>query len=118
MDSPVGRHLANMMNLQIAGSSRKAAMGSLTYDTAGAIARDLSGRFAPSGPEGRAAGGAPPRTAKRYQARSLELRATSSLARLRRDREKRGEARDLLARSDGFGTADLETAKALLHELC
>jgi hypothetical protein len=61
------------------------------------MARDLSGRFAPFR-AGRASGGRrAAKEAKRYQARSLELRAASSLARLRRGQEKRGEARDLLA---------------------
>jgi len=53
---------------------------------------------------------------------SWELRAATSLARLRRDRDRIGEARDLLAPIygrfiEGFDTADLKTAKALLDEL-
>jgi hypothetical protein len=60
------------------------------------MARNLSGRFAPPGRKGER-GRPAAKEAKRYQARSLELRAASSLARLRRDQEKRGEARDLLA---------------------
>jgi hypothetical protein len=52
----------------------------------------------------------------------LELRAAISLARLRRDQSKRTEARDLLAPvygwfTEGFDTADLKEAKALLEEL-
>jgi class 3 adenylate cyclase/tetratricopeptide (TPR) repeat protein len=60
--------------------------------------------------------------ARSQQARSLELRATMSLARLLRDTNRRDEARTMLAEiyawfSEGFGTADLKDAKALLDEL-
>jgi predicted ATPase len=55
-------------------------------------------------------------------ARLWELRAATSLARLWRDQGKRSEARDLLAPvygwfTEGFDTADLKDAKALLDEL-
>jgi class 3 adenylate cyclase/predicted ATPase len=61
-------------------------------------------------------------TARSQQAKSLELRAATNLARLWRDQDKRAEARDLLARvygwfSEGFDTLDLKDAKALLDEL-
>jgi predicted ATPase len=51
-----------------------------------------------------------------------ELRAATSLARLRRDQGRRAEARDLLAPvygwfTEGFDTADLKEAKGLLNEL-
>jgi predicted ATPase len=60
--------------------------------------------------------------ALKQQAKSLELRAAMSLARLWRDQGKRGEARDLLAPiygwfTEGFDTLDLKQAKALLDEL-
>jgi predicted ATPase len=60
--------------------------------------------------------------ARRQQARMWELRAAVSLARLRRDQGRRAEARDLLAPvygwfTEGFDTADLKDAKALLEEL-
>ena len=60
--------------------------------------------------------------ARQQNAKSLELRAAISLARLRRDQSKRTEARDLLAPvygwfTEGFDTADLKEAKALLDEL-
>jgi predicted ATPase len=50
------------------------------------------------------------------------LRAAVSLARLRRDQGRHAEARDLLAPdygwfTEGFDTADLKKAKALLDEL-
>jgi len=56
------------------------------------------------------------------EARLWELRAAVSLARLRRDQARPAEARDLLAPvygwfTEGFGTADLKEAKALLDEL-
>ena len=60
-------------------------------------------------------------TARQQQARSWELRAAMSLARLRRDQGRRTEAYHLLAPiygwfSEGFGTLDLVRAKALLNE--
>ena len=56
------------------------------------------------------------------QARSLELRAATSLARLWAEQGKRAEAHALLAPvydwfTEGFDTADLKDAKALLDEL-
>jgi predicted ATPase len=56
-------------------------------------------------------------------ARLWELRAATSLARLRREQGKHTEARDLLAPiygwfTEGFNTPDLKEAKALLDELC
>jgi predicted ATPase len=61
--------------------------------------------------------------ARRQGARSLELRAATSLARLLRDQDRRGEARALLKPiygwfTEGFDTQDLKEAKALLDELC
>jgi class 3 adenylate cyclase/predicted ATPase len=60
--------------------------------------------------------------AQSQQARSLQLRAATSLARLWADQGKRTEAHDLLAPiydwfTEGFETADLKDAKALLDEL-
>ncbi len=56
------------------------------------------------------------------QAKSFELRAATSLARLWQSQDKRQEAYDLLAPvyewfTEGFDTADLKDAKALLDEL-
>jgi predicted ATPase len=58
----------------------------------------------------------------RQEAKSLELRAATSLARLWQQQGKRNEARALLAPiyrwfTEGFDTADLQEAKALLEEL-
>ena len=60
--------------------------------------------------------------ARRQQAKSWELRAALSLARLLRDTNRRDEARVMLAEiynwfTEGFDTADLKDAKALLEEL-
>jgi predicted ATPase len=60
--------------------------------------------------------------ARAQQAKSWELRAAMSMARLRRDQGKPDEARDLLAPvygwfTEGFDTLDLKEAKALLDEL-
>jgi predicted ATPase len=59
---------------------------------------------------------------QQQSAKSLELRAATSLARLWRDQGKRSEARDLLAPlyrwfTEGFDTPDLKDAKVLLGEL-
>jgi class 3 adenylate cyclase/predicted ATPase len=59
---------------------------------------------------------------REQQAKSWELRAAMSMARLWRDQGKRHEARDLLAPvygwfTEGFDTRDLKEAKALLEEL-
>jgi predicted ATPase len=60
--------------------------------------------------------------ARQQQAKSWELRAAMSMARLWRDQGKRDEARELLAPvygwfTEGFETLDLKEAKALLDEL-
>jgi hypothetical protein len=59
---------------------------------------------------------------RRQQAKSLELRRTTSLARLLDNTGRRDEARTMLAEiygwfTEGFDTADLKDAKALLDEL-
>jgi predicted ATPase len=59
--------------------------------------------------------------ARAQKAKSWELRAATSLARLQRNHGKRQQARDLLAPvygwfTEGFDTADLKEAKALLDE--
>jgi Flp pilus assembly protein TadD len=59
---------------------------------------------------------------RNMSARSPELRATTSLARLLRDTGRRDEARTILADiygwfTEGFDTADLQEAKALLEEI-
>jgi predicted ATPase len=61
-------------------------------------------------------------TAQRLQAKSLELRAAMSLGRLWQQQGKREEARRPLTDiygwfSEGFDTADLQEAQALLEAL-
>jgi predicted ATPase len=61
-------------------------------------------------------------TARSQQAKSLELRAATSLAGLWARQGRHAEAYDLLAPiyswfTEGFDTADLKDAKALLDEL-
>jgi predicted ATPase len=60
--------------------------------------------------------------ARRQEAKALELRAAMSLAHLWRQQGKRAEAYDLLAPiygwfTEGFDTADLREARALLDAL-
>jgi len=60
--------------------------------------------------------------ARRLSTKSMELLATTSLARLLRDTNRRDDARAMLADiynwfTEGFDTADLKDAKSLLEEL-
>ena len=60
--------------------------------------------------------------AQRQEAKTFELRAATSLARLWQRQGRRAEARDLLQPAydwftEGFDTQDLKDAKALLDEL-
>jgi len=59
---------------------------------------------------------------RKQQAKSLELRASTSLARLWQQQGKKKEAHILLSEvynwfTEGFGTKDLQEAKVLLDEL-
>ena len=60
--------------------------------------------------------------ARRQSAKSWELRAAMSLARLWQHQDKQKEAHELLAKiyswfTEGFDTKDLQEAKTLLDEL-
>ena len=60
--------------------------------------------------------------ARKQQAKSLELRATISLAKLWQNQGKHYEAHSMLSTvynwfTEGFDTKDLQEAKALLEEL-
>jgi predicted ATPase len=62
------------------------------------------------------------RAARGQGSRGFELRAAVDLARLLSAQQRQAEARELLANvyswfTEGFGTPDLEDAKALLDEL-
>ena len=64
----------------------------------------------------------PIKIAQHQQAKSWELRAATSLARLWQQQGKTAEAHELLAPvydwfTEGFDTADLKDAKTLLDEL-
>jgi predicted ATPase len=81
----------------------------LALDSANAAAADRSFREAIE-------------VSRRQSTRLFELESTTSLARLLAKQGKRGEARAMLAEiynwfSEGFNTADLKDAKALLDEL-
>jgi predicted ATPase len=61
-------------------------------------------------------------SARQQRTKLWELRAATSLARLWAEQRKRAQAHDLLAPvygwfTEGFDTADLKDAKALLEEL-
>ncbi len=60
--------------------------------------------------------------ARQQQAKSLEIRASTSMARLYRDQGRHAEAHSLLSAiygtfTEGFGTVDLREAKALLDSM-
>ena len=60
--------------------------------------------------------------ARHQQAKSLELRAAISLARLWQQQDKQAQAHQILSEiyiwfTEGFDTKDLQEAKALLEEL-
>ena len=98
------------------------AQALLRCGTAPAARRDSSSPPAARRPRPRPAITAPSRSPAAQEAKSFELRAATSLARLWRDQGKRAEARDLLAPlyawfTEGFDTGDLKDAKALLDEL-
>ena len=62
------------------------------------------------------------KVARRHGARMSELRATTSLCRLLQQQGKRDEAHEMLAEiygwfTEGFDTADLQEAQALLEQL-
>jgi class 3 adenylate cyclase/predicted ATPase len=89
------------------------------HRTAGEI--ELMSR-APDAEKGEAHFGRSITTARKQKAKSWELRAATSMARLWRDQGKRQQARDLLGPiygwfTEGFNTRDLKEAKALLDEL-
>ncbi|MFZ2649072.1 MAG: hypothetical protein WA210_03100, partial [Burkholderiaceae bacterium] len=61
-------------------------------------------------------------TARRQGAKSFELRTATSLARFLREHDRNGAARNELAPvlgwfTEGFDTADVQQARALLSEL-
>jgi predicted ATPase len=82
----------------------------------------LLGQVATNGPQIEACFRQALDVARRQQAKSLELRAATSLSRLWQQQGKRTEARDLLAAiygwfTEGLDTTGLQEAKALLDAL-
>jgi predicted ATPase len=81
----------------------------------------LKGKLLPVGAEAEACFGRAIQVARQQGARSLELRAAMSLSRLWQREGKAAEARQTLAEiyswfTEGFDTADLQAARALLDE--
>jgi DNA-binding SARP family transcriptional activator/class 3 adenylate cyclase/predicted ATPase len=126
----VGKAYADLNQFEDAWHCINAAMTSLqtdgerwyepeVYRTAGEIAlkqRELDAEKAEAYFERAAA------IARQQQAKSWELRAAMSMARLWRDQDKQDEAREFLASvygwfTEGFDTLDLKEAKALLDDL-
>jgi hypothetical protein len=132
--------MANRPRLDIAGrgdldegvSDAPALSASIASGAAGGMvvgsgSRSPPGRLAPAA-DGDATGGGRSlwrralEGARRQEAKSLELRTAMSLIRLWQHQGKRAEAQALLAPvygwfTEGFDTADLREAKALLEEL-
>jgi len=100
-----------------------------TYARARALCQQVPGGISRSGapspsrqPSGTACAARTRRLGCRQQAKSWELRTALSLSRLWQQEGKRAEAYELLAPiygwfTEGFDTADLQDAKALLEEL-
>ena len=85
-------------------------------------ARGRETRAAPLAPGAEACFRAAIEVARRQRAKSLELQAALRLCRLWQQQGEREEARELLAEiygwfTEGFDTADLQEAKALLDAL-
>jgi tetratricopeptide (TPR) repeat protein len=100
-------------------ASRPSNLGSELYRIRGEA---IVGRDCVGSPEAEVCFRTAIATARNQQSRLLELRATMSLARLLRDSPRHKEACAMLAEiydwfTEGFDTADLKDAKALLDEL-
>jgi predicted ATPase len=119
----VGRHDEAMGTLGL-GLAQAEQQGQHYYDAElhrlrAEILLDMDGNAAP---EAEALFGQSLAIARRQEAKTFELRAATSLARLWQRQGKRDAARDLLAPiyswfTEGGGTRDLIDAKALLEEL-
>ena len=119
----VGRHDEALGALGL-GVARAEQQGQHYYDAElhrlrAEILLDRDGKAAP---EAEALFGQSLEIARRQEAKTFELRAATSLARLWQRQGKRDAARALLAPlyawfTEGFDTHDLKNAKALLHDL-
>jgi hypothetical protein len=124
--------IAGRCDLEDGVSDAPAMSASIASGAAGGMvvgsgSRSPPGRLAPAA-EGDAAGGGRSLwrraldVARRQEAKALELRAAMSLARLWQQQGRCADARELLAPiygwfTEGFDTADLQEAKALLKAL-
>ncbi|HET6891795.1 MAG TPA: AAA family ATPase, partial [Pyrinomonadaceae bacterium] len=100
-----------LMQSKCRGVSRMATGGRVVVDTNPPVVAQAEGCFNES-----------IKIARQQQAKSWELRAATSLARLYQNQNKREEGRALLTKiydrfTEGFATVDLREAKALLDEL-
>ena len=100
-----------LMQAASRGLSRAATSGTVVVESQPPAAAQAEGCFRHS-----------IKIARQQKAKSWELRAVMSLARLYQNQGKQEEARDLLAQiynrfTEGFDTVDLREAKALLDEL-
>jgi predicted ATPase len=101
-------------------STRESVSSSPVPRFSGSPVLSSSARFPVSSPE--ACFHKASEVARRQQAKSLELRATTSLSRLWQQQGKKKQARKRLAKiynwfTEGFDTKDLQEAKELLEEL-
>ena len=121
------RNLANSMTLGAASAKQCRTVATTKESWFEAEAYRIAGEIALLSPEpdineSRSFFRACSVVARNQQAKSWELRAAMSLARLWRDQGKVQQARELLAPvygwfTEGFDTRDLKEAKALLEEL-
>ena len=121
------RNSANSMTLGAALAKRSTTMETTKERWCEAEANRIAGEIALMSPEPDAAKAEAYferalAVARQQQAKSWELRAAMSMARLWRDQGKPQQARELLAPvygwfTEGFDTLDLKEAKALLEEL-
>jgi len=107
---------------EVWASSNRSAQGTATTELYRLQGELLLRQAIPDAPQAEASFQHALDVARRQQAKSLELRAATSLARLWQQRGKYQEAHDLLAPvyhwfTEGFDTADLQDAKTLLDAL-
>jgi class 3 adenylate cyclase/predicted ATPase len=107
---------------EVLASSNRSVQGTATTELYRLQGELLLRQAIPDAPQAEASFQHALDVARRQQAKSLELRAATSLARLWQGQGKHAEARQLLTPiynwfTEGFGTADLREAKGLLEAL-
>jgi class 3 adenylate cyclase/predicted ATPase len=119
----VGEGLATLAEaLSVVGRTQEAFYEAELYRLKGELIVEAHGSSLPSRAEAEACFEKAIDIARQQQAKSLELRAVMSLARLWQQQGKRDEAHTMLSEvynwfTEGFDTKDLQEAKALLDEL-